>query len=140
MQGCVVLIGLPIRCVGLQSLFKLRVVLIELAGQAFVSTDKCFTKLGGGIPHGRSCSGSRRAAHIHFSALSQHENGWVAYHKSCKHINTITLSGICYSRLYHGMENQYGKSTAPYCNLYLKFDIRQSAFAPNVIHRLYAHH
>ncbi len=100
MQGCVVLIGLPIRCVGLQSLFKLGVALIKLASQYFVSTDKCFTKLGGGIPHGRSCSGSRRAAHIKFSALSQRESGWAAYRKSCKHINTITLSGICYPLCY----------------------------------------
>ncbi len=96
MQGCVVLIGLPIRCVGLQSLFKLGVALIKLASQDFVSTDKCFTKLGGGISHGRICGGSRRAAHIKFSALSQRESGWAAYHKTCKHINMITLSGICY--------------------------------------------
>lgn len=50
-EGGVVLVRLPIRGVGVQRLFKLRVALVELVGEHLVSVDERLAKLGGYVPH-----------------------------------------------------------------------------------------
>lgn len=50
-QWSVVLVGLSVCRVGVQSLPELLVALIQLAGQYFIPIDESLTELGRSVPH-----------------------------------------------------------------------------------------
>lgn len=50
-QWSVVLVGLSVCSVGIQSLPELLVALIQLAGQRLISIDESLTELGSRVPH-----------------------------------------------------------------------------------------
>lgn len=58
-QWSVVLVGLSVCRVGIQSLLELRVALIQVAGQHVVAIDESLAELGRRVPHLFPTVGSR---------------------------------------------------------------------------------